>query len=153
MAYTEIKKRKEKKYYYRVISIRNGKKVSKKRIYLGSNLKKDSLRIKEIEADKKLNNEKISKSIKPIKQKIINIIKKTGIKRAGIFGSFARGESKKSSDIDILVEPTKKMSYFEIIQLEEKLKNALNRKIDLVTYKSIHPLLKEKILNEEVKLI
>jgi len=120
---------------------------------LGSNLKKDSLRIKEIEADKKLNNEKISKSIKPIKQKIINIIKKTGIKRAGIFGSFARGESKKSSDIDILVEPTKKMSYFEIIQLEEKLKNALNRKIDLVTYKSIHPLLKEKILNEEVKLI
>ncbi len=56
MTYTEIKEKGEKKYYYRGKSIRNGKKVDKKRIYLGVNLKKQELEEKEKQADKKLLN-------------------------------------------------------------------------------------------------
>ncbi len=56
MTYTEIKEKGDKKYYYRGKSIRNGKKVDKQRIYLGANLKKQELKEKEIEADKKLLN-------------------------------------------------------------------------------------------------
>jgi len=56
MTYTEIKKKGEKKYYYRVKSIRQGKKVNKQRIYLGGNLTKQELKEKEQQADKKLLN-------------------------------------------------------------------------------------------------
>ncbi len=56
MTYTEIKKKGEKRYYYRVKSIRKGEKVDKQRIYLGVNLKKQEINAKEQEADKKLLN-------------------------------------------------------------------------------------------------
>lgn len=54
MVYTEVKKKKGRNYYYRVISIREKNKVNKKRIYLGVNLKKDELQEKEQKADKEL---------------------------------------------------------------------------------------------------
>jgi uncharacterized protein len=153
MAYTEIKERNGRKYYYLVKSVRKNNTVSKDRIYLGVNLEKDVLLEKEKEADKKFKEEKIKKSIRGIKSKVVNIIKKNGIKKAGIFGSYARGEQKASSDIDILIEPTKEMGLFEIVNLEEELKKRLKKKIDLLTYASIHRLLREQILNEEVRII
>ena len=54
MVYTEIKEKGGRKYHYRVISVRKGKKVEKKRIYLGADLSKKALSEKESEADKKL---------------------------------------------------------------------------------------------------
>jgi len=54
MAYTEIKEQNGKNYYYRVISVRHGKKVGKKRVYLGAELSKEELAKKEKEADKEL---------------------------------------------------------------------------------------------------
>ncbi|MEK6889923.1 MAG: Fic family protein [Nanoarchaeota archaeon] len=55
MAYTEIKQVKSRKYSYRVQSVRNGKEVNKKRVYLGVDLNEAELIEKEKEADKKLN--------------------------------------------------------------------------------------------------
>ena len=153
MVYTEIKKKNSKEYFYRVRTLRKGDKFKKERIYLGSNLPKRILLQKEEQADEKLIKEKINKSLIKIKPKIIEIIKKEGIKRAGIFGSYARGKPKNNSDIDILIEPTKRMGFFDIIRLENELKKKLNRKIDLITYASIHRLLKNRILNEEVRII
>jgi Fic family protein len=54
MVYTEIKEKNGKKYYYRVLNIRNGKKFKKKRVYLGVNLEKKELNNKEENADKEL---------------------------------------------------------------------------------------------------
>jgi uncharacterized protein YoaH (UPF0181 family) len=54
MVYTEIKERKGKKYYYRVKSLRKGKRVEKERVYLGEGLKKEEISKKEIDADKEL---------------------------------------------------------------------------------------------------
>lgn len=54
MVYTEVKEKNGKKYYYRVISKREGKKVGKKRIYLGVDLDRKALSEKEISADKEL---------------------------------------------------------------------------------------------------
>ena len=45
------------------------------------------------------------------------------------------------------------MGFFEIVNLEEELKKSLKKKIDLLTYASIHKLLRDKILNEEVRII
>lgn len=153
MTYTEIKQRNGKKYFYRVKSIREDKKFRKKRIYLGVDLQNNILSQKEEQADKKLIKEKINKSLIRLKPKIINIIKKQGVKKAGIFGSYAKGRQKNASDIDILIEPTKKMGFFDIIRLENELRKKLGKKIDLVTYASLHNLLKDRILKEEVRII
>lgn len=93
-----------------------------------------------------------SKKIEKIKLKIIDILKKKGVVRAGIFGSYARGEEKKNSDIDILIQPPKGMG-FGLAGIELELEKTLRMKVDLLTYKGVHPLLKERILNDEVKII
>ena len=157
MAYTEVRNIKGRKYYYRVLSVRNKKKVSKKRIYLGIDLSKNELLEKEGVADKKLllgKREILNKEIEKIKPKIIKILKKNNIKRAGIFGSYARGEQKKNSDIDIAVKiDDKNMSLLGFIRIMQALEEELKRRVDLVEYKAIKPRLKEKILNEEIKII
>jgi len=155
MVFTEIKTRNNKKYYYRVLSIRNQKKVSKKKIYLGVNLPQEKLKEKEVLADKKLYEEKRKgkgNEFQIIKQKIIEILKQNNIKKAGIFGSYARGEQKKNSDLDILIQPTKNMG-LEFVGLQIELSEKLNKKVDLISYKYIHPRLKQRILNQEVKII
>jgi len=153
MVYTEIKNRHNKKYFYRALSVRKGKKVTKQRQYLGVNLSNKELLIKEKNADEKFNIKiKDKKFLEKIKNQIIKILKENKIKKAGIFGSYAKGKNKKSSDIDIIIEPEKNtgFGFFKIqMQLEEK----LGKKIDLITYNSIHPMLKERILNEEVRII
>ena len=52
MAYTEIKEKNGRKYFYRVKSVRKKEKVEKQRIYLGVDLDKKKLSGKEKEADK-----------------------------------------------------------------------------------------------------
>jgi len=92
------------------------------------------------------------KELRQLRPKIVKILKKNDVVKAGIFGSYARGEQTKSSDIDILVKPPKGIGFgFVGIQLE--LESKLKKKIDLLSYKAIHPLLKKKILKEEVRII
>jgi uncharacterized protein len=155
MTYTELKIRKNKKYYYRVRTIRYGSKFKKERIYLGINLEKEELERMEENADKILLKEKRKKENKELiklKTKIKKILKKYNIKRAGLFGSYARGEQKKKSDIDLLIMPSKNMG-LEFVGLAQELEEKLDRKVDLLTYKSIHPLLKKRILNDEIQII
>lgn len=87
-----------------------------------------------------------------IKAKVIKILKKNGIKKASIFGSYARREQKKNSDVDILIQPRKHMG-FEFFGLGLELEEKLGKKVDLITYKSISPYIKEYILRDEVRII
>src|SRR3989344_2658808 len=132
MTYTEIRRINGKRYYYRVASVRKGNKISKKRIYLGSNLLSLELLDKEKEADKELlskKKEKINKKIKEIQSKIAPILKKNKVTKAGIFGSYSRGEQKKDSDIDIVVNiEDKNMSLLGFIALIRTLEEILKRK-------------------------
>ena len=155
MAYTEIKKRNGRQYFYRVMSVRKNQKVSKKRIYLGINLSKTSLLFKEKGADELLRAQKKKKQLNALNRlilKIKRILVKNNIKKAGIFGSYVRGEQKKDSDVDILIKPAKGMG-LKFFGLQLKLEEKLGRKVDLVSYNAIHPMLKEQILKEEVKII
>ncbi len=93
----------------------------------------------------------MKKEIKNIKAKILPILKKEGIKKAGIFGSYSTGAQKKDSDIDILIEFNG--SLLDLIGLEIELRKLLRKKVDLLTYRSINPLLKKRILNEEIRII
>jgi len=151
MAYTEIKQRNGKKYYYRVISIRNKNKVSKKREYLGVNLTKEDLNFKEKNADKNLKIFQLS-GLEKIKPKLIKILKKNNIKKEGVFGSYATGNQRKNSDIDIVVEPAKGMG-FRFAGIEIELEKLLKKKVDLVSYNGLSTHLRDKILAQEVRII
>lgn len=92
-----------------------------------------------------LNKKIIMKSI----QDNLDEIKRYGIRRIGVFGSFARSSENKKSDIDILVEfyPEKK-SFDNYMELKFFLKKILHRDVDLVIKDAIKPRIKPYILDE-----
>lgn len=91
--------------------------------------------------------------IEEIKRKILPILERYGAKKVGLFGSFIRGETREDSDIDILVEIESDISLLDFVGIKLEIEEALGRKVDLVEYNTIKPLLKERILNEQVVLL
>lgn len=87
---------------------------------------------------------------KDIVEKIIQFLSKEGAKKISIFGSFARGEEKPESDIDIIVEFSEPKGLLEIVGLEQELSELIGRKVDLLTEKSVSPYIIDKIKNELV---
>lgn len=88
-------------------------------------------------------------NIQSIKAKITPILESRDVVKAAVFGSHATGEAEKNSDIDLLVEFGGRKSLFDLVGLKLELEATLKKKIDLLTYRSIHPLLKNIILNEQ----
>ncbi len=96
---------------------------------------------------------KTDNQIDDYKQTIVPILIKNDVDKAGIFGSFARNEAREDSDIDILVHFKNRKSLFDLARLELELEKESQRKIEVITYDSISPLIKERILKEEVKIL
>ena len=88
-------------------------------------------------------------TIQEIKEKISSELEKQGIIKAAVFGSFARKESKKDSDIDLLVDFKDKKTLLDLIGLQFILEKKLGKKVDILTYGSINPLLKDSILKDQ----
>ncbi len=70
----------------------------------------------------------------------------------GLFGSYARGEQKKGSDIDILARFGEKATLFDFVGLADFLEEKLKVKVDLVSERAIRPELKGQILKEVIKV-
>ncbi|KKK42883.1 MAG: Nucleotidyltransferase domain protein [Candidatus Lokiarchaeum sp. GC14_75] len=87
------------------------------------------------------------------KDLIIEILKKHDVKRASLFGSIVQGEMTSKSDIDLLVEFLGNKSLLDLARLQIDLEEKLKLKFDVLTYNSIHPLLKDQILAEQVEII
>ena len=85
-----------------------------------------------------------------LKQHREEICRRYRVKEIGVFGSFVRGEEKKRSDVDILVEYEVVPDLLEFIALENYLEKLLIMKVDLVRKTVIRPELKDIILNEVV---
>jgi len=94
-----------------------------------------------------------NKEIEEIKKKILPVLKKYRVTKAGIFGSYARGEQKKNSDIDILIKIDDKAGLLEVIGLKLNLEKLIKRKVDLVEYETIRKELREQVLNDEIKIL
>ena len=95
----------------------------------------------------------MKKNIEEIKKIILTILKDYEVRRAALFGSYVRGDMKESSDIDILVDIGADISLLDFIGLKQKIEEALGRKVDLVEYDALKPLLRERILKEQVVLL
>ncbi len=83
-----------------------------------------------------------------ISEKAHPVFKKYGVKRARIFGSFARGEARSDSDIDLLVEIDPSMGLYSFMDLQEQLKQELGRDVDLVAEGSMNKFLRPYIAPE-----
>lgn len=75
-----------------------------------------------------------------------------GISAIGVFGSFARGEQREASDVDILVEFSRPIGFVAFMRLEEYLQQILDRKVDLVSKKALKAYIGKHIL-EEVRYV
>lgn len=84
-----------------------------------------------------------------IKKRLSPLLKRHGVKRAALFGSIVHNRLTKNSDIDLLIEFRGQKSLFDLVDLELALEDLLKRKVDLVTYRSLHPLLRDRILKEQ----
>jgi len=73
-----------------------------------------------------------------------------GVIEIGLFGSYTKGNQKKSSDVDILVEFEKATDLLTFVQLKNHLSDLLGVNVDLVIKKALKPKIGERILSETV---
>ncbi len=96
------------------------------------------------------------KALKEIKQILAQhkeeLKLKYKVKDIGIFGSVVRGEQKKKSDVDVLVEFAEPVGLFAFMDLEEYLERLIGAKVDLVSKKALKPRIGEYILKEVIYL-
>ncbi len=96
---------------------------------------------------------KLKESIQVKREEILSLAAKHGAFNIRIFGSVARGEETENSDIDFLIDyDLSKTSPWFPGGLLMDLEDLLGRKVDIVTEKSLHPSIKEKVLKEAIKL-
>jgi len=91
--------------------------------------------------------------MKPMKQEKIvavaaDMLAKEGARRVILFGSYARGTQRKGSDLDLLVEFRRTKSLFEMVRIEDRLREALGVDVDLVTKASLSPYISRQVLKE-----
>ncbi|MDP8216773.1 MAG: nucleotidyltransferase family protein [Candidatus Kaelpia imicola] len=95
----------------------------------------------------------MKENIEAIKQKIVPILQNYGVKKIALFGSSIRDEMEENSDIDILIDIKADISLLGFVGLKQKLEEVLGRKVDLVEYDTLKPILRERILKEQVVLL
>lgn len=92
-------------------------------------------------------------TIKEIENKILPVLRKYHVSRASLFGSVVRGEMTEASDIDLLVELPETASLLDLAGLKIDIEELLGRNVDVLTYDSLHPLLRDRILSEQVAIL
>lgn len=85
--------------------------------------------------------------------RMVEILRRHGVTRAGIFGSFARGEADETSDVDVLIAPPQGMTLFGLARLERELAAAVGRQVDVITYNSLQPGFRDEVLREQVIIL
>jgi predicted nucleotidyltransferase len=79
-----------------------------------------------------------------IKKMIVPVLRRYGVRRAAVFGSFARGEAREDSDLDIIVEFEEGRSLLDLAGLKVELEDVLGRRVTLLRMvPCIHSLGKE----------
>jgi len=86
------------------------------------------------------------------REEILAIATKHGAYNIRIFGSVARGEARDDSDVDFLVEMGANRSSWFPVGLIQDLEDLLGRKVDVATEKTLHEMIRDRVLKEAVPL-
>ena len=81
-------------------------------------------------------------------RKLEEFCQNSGISYLALFGSHARGDARESSDIDLLVDFNEEKSLLDHVRLENNLEGLLGKKVDMVTRRSLHPYIKEYVMED-----
>jgi predicted nucleotidyltransferase len=88
-----------------------------------------------------------------LRQRASGILKRHGVIRASIFGSFARNTASRRSDLDLVVDFDDERSLLDLVGLQQELQDALGRNVDVVTFRSLHPRIRKQVLREQVRIL
>ncbi|CAG0965369.1 hypothetical protein ANRL2_01211 [Anaerolineae bacterium] len=88
-----------------------------------------------------------------IRRRVLPVLRQHDVKRAALFGSFARGEQSRNSDLDLLIEFKGQKSLFDLVGLKLELEAKIHRKVDIVTYRALHPAIRHQILSEQITIL
>ena len=87
-----------------------------------------------------------------LKDKILEIARKHNAEKVYVFGSCARKEETPESDIDLLVEFNQAATLFDQVDIQEEVCTLLDRQVDVVSKRGLHPYIRSRILAEAVEL-
>jgi predicted nucleotidyltransferase len=94
-----------------------------------------------------------SKEFEDLIKLIVPMLSNGGIIEASVFGSFARGEVKPDSDLDLLVRYEETVSLFDVGGLKFELENLLGIKVDLISMDYLKSRIKKRVLQESVRIL
>jgi len=91
-------------------------------------------------------------TVEEIRKRVVPILRRHGVKRAGLFGSVVRGDLRRGSDIDMLVELREGSDLMDLVELSLELQDALGRRVDVGEYRALKEEVKKTVLAEEVRI-
>ena len=86
-------------------------------------------------------------TVENIRSVMTPILEETDVRTAGIFGSYLHGDAEPDSDVDVLVTFAEPKSLLDIVRLERRLEDALDRPVDVVTKKALSPYFRDAVLD------
>ena len=93
------------------------------------------------------------KPVQELKRQLEPTLRRYGVVKAAVYGSAARGQATPESDLDLLVEFEPGRSLFDLSGLRLELNDLLGVEADVVTYRSLHPMLRDRILQEQIPIL
>ena len=94
-----------------------------------------------------MNREEVIQKLKEVKPLLRE---EFGVVKIGLFGSVARGESSKESDVDILIEKEKPLSLIRFVRMKLLLEKRLGKKVDLISLEGLREELREEVEKEVI---
>lgn len=85
-------------------------------------------------------------------EEVLAIARRHGIERVRVFGSLARGEGRRTSDVDLLIRLGPGHGFSDFMAFCREAEAVLGRRVDVVTEDGLSPFLKERVLAEAVPL-
>lgn len=82
------------------------------------------------------------------RESVADVCMRNDIERLRLFGSFARGEERDGSDVDLIADFSTRKSLLDLVRIERELSELLGRKVDLLTERALSPYLRDRILRE-----
>lgn len=92
-------------------------------------------------------------TIVSIQRKAAPVLKKYDVMKAAVFGSVARGDFHSASDVDVLVDLPIGKTLLDLVALQRELSQVLGSDVDVVTYRSLHPFIKTRVLRDQQPIL